>query len=320
MTVPYNVTTLGISEKLEEVFDKYYLEHAELLNLEKGLISLEETLNNLKADTSKKDKLENKEENEKGGYILVPSPVIKKTDTPLYFTSSELFKFARILQITVLNTIPPFVKLKKYFDGIITIIGGLDLPFFWQTPAGLKVSMSSIIMKSQRLKQNLIKKSKPISILIPTDVIDYKKIKIGLMPNFIHSLDASNIHVLICNILKLKLENINLYTIHDCFASDYNNIAIIELLVKHSFIELYFKKDYLLELHDSFVKQIRGYTDIYEEDSEEGKLCFVLLSSTNKKGKIISKKVYLPKLPAFEWDIDETKLKEEILYNTYFIS
>jgi DNA-directed RNA polymerase len=85
-------------------------------------------------------------------------------------------------------------------------------------------------MKSQKIRQSLIKKSKPISILIPTDEIDNKKIKLGFMPNLIHSLDGSNIHLLISNILLFKLNDINLYTIHDCFAIDYQNIAKIELL------------------------------------------------------------------------------------------
>lgn len=339
MTVPYNVSTMGISDKLAEKFDKYYLFHVDMLKLDKGNVTLEQTLEKINLDSKKKrnsnlkgnnqlnnslpeaNALISEEEKNTGSYILVPNQEIKNSDTPLYLTSQELFKLARIVQITVLNIIPPFIKLKKYFDDIINILGDLDLPFFWQTPAGMSVSMSSIQMKSQRMKQNLIKKSKPISILIPTEQIDYKKIKLGLMPNFIHSLDASNIHVLINNILKLKLENINLYTIHDCFASDYNNIAIIELLVKHSFIELYFKKDYLTEIHNSFLKQISGYTEIHEELSDDGKvLHFVLINKLNKKGIYNTQKVYIPNLPSFEWDVDQDKLKEEILFNTYFIS
>jgi len=334
MTVPYNVTILGISDKLAENFDKYYLDHVDLLKLEKGIVTLEQTLEKIKLNSKRtsakgksilldKKQLDKTEDKKKGSFILVPLPEITKSalaQPTLYFTSSELLKFARIVQITVLNIIPPFIKLKKYFDGIINILGDLDLPFFWQTPAGMSVSMSSIQMKSHRLRQNLFKKSKPVSILIPTEQIDFKKIKLGLMPNFIHSLDASNIHILISNILKLKLENINLYTIHDCFASDYKNIAIIELLVKHSFIELYFKKDYLIEIHKSFIKQISGYTEIHEEISDGGKILqFMLINKSNKKGINLTQKVYIPILPSFEWDVDKNKLKEEILFNTYFI-
>lgn len=176
-------------------------------------------------------------------------------------------------------------------------------------------------MKSQKIRQSLIKKSKPISILIPTENINYKKIKLGLMPNLIHSLDASNIHLLIVNILKLNLGNINLYTIHDCFASDLHSIAIIELLVKHSFIELYFKKDYLALLEETFLKQISERTEIHKGVDTAGlPTQYLLVNKVTKKGVIKQTKEELPQLPAFNWDIDEDKLKSEILYNDYFIS
>ena len=74
----------------------------------------------------------------------------------------------------------------------------------------MKVSTSTRIMKSKKIKTSLLKKSKPISILIPTDQIDYQNIKIGLMPNLIHSLDASNIHLLIKNLNKNDLKNFKL--------------------------------------------------------------------------------------------------------------
>ena len=330
MTVPYNVTTLGIADKLGEKFDKYFLPNIEFLKLQRGDITLKEVLanieisNNLRKPSEKsKIGLKNnvKTEKEAWAVIFVPHKEIYTGTAPLYFTSHQLFKFAQIVQITVLNIIPPFLKLKTYFDDIIDILGELKLPFFWQTPAGMSVSMSSVLMKTHRVRQNIIKKAKPISILIPTENINYKKIKLGLMPNFIHSLDASNIHLLISNILKFQLGNINLYTIHDCFASDYNNIALIELLVKHSFIELYFKNDYLQEVHESFIKQISGYTEVYTELNDKGDLIkYIFIIKEGKKGKTEAVKMEIPNLPSFKWEVDEAKFKEEILHNTYFIS
>ena len=64
------------------------------------------------------------------------------------------------------------------------------------------------------------------------------------MPNFIHSMDASNIHLLI-DLLIYDKYYIQLYTIHDCFASTINNMKYIEKYVKLAFIKLYFEKNYL---------------------------------------------------------------------------
>lgn len=54
------------------------------------------------------------------------------------------------------------------------------------------------------------------------------------MPNMIHSLDSSYIHLL-CT-------NADIYTIHDCFAA---NISYIEAAVNHQFECMYFNQDYL---------------------------------------------------------------------------
>ena len=76
------------------------------------------------------------------------------------------------------------------------------------------------------------------------------------MPNLIHSLDASNIHLLIKN-----LNNIPIFTIHDCFATLPNDMKNLELLVKRAFIEIYFLNDnYLEKMHENIVNQIKSYT------------------------------------------------------------
>jgi DNA-dependent RNA polymerase len=55
------------------------------------------------------------------------------------------------------------------------------------------------------------------------------------MPNLIHSLDASNIHL-----LTLKLTGQPLYTVHDCFATTANNMSQLNKLIKEAFIQIYF--------------------------------------------------------------------------------
>jgi DNA-directed RNA polymerase len=178
--------------------------------------------------------------------------------------------------------------------------------------------MSNIKMIRKQTKTTVIKNSKPITILIPTDNIDHEKIKSGLMPNFIHSLDATNIHLLIKNINKIQNnKNINLYTIHDCFATDYKSMALIELLVKKSFIDIYFNENYMELIHKSFINQIEEITEIYiEKNKLEGDKLYVLLPKkikTNKKLKKaenikylnneneIREKIYIPNLPDFNF-------------------
>ena len=118
----------------------------------------------------------------------------------------------------------------------------------------MKVYMSTRKMESKKIKTSLIKNVNPIGITVPMEQMDYRSMNNGLMPNLIHSLDASNIHILVNNIIKYygNVPNLNLYTIHDCFATDYKNMKIIEILVRLSFIELYFNKDYLEILNNLY--------------------------------------------------------------------
>ena len=84
------------------------------------------------------------------------------------------------------------------------------------------------------------------------------------MPNFIHSLDASNVHLLLEN-LSINY-NIPIYTVHDCFASTPNNIELLELIVKEAFIEIYFKdKGYLLKAQNNILAQIKATSEIFIE-------------------------------------------------------
>ena len=85
------------------------------------------------------------------------------------------------------------------------------------------------------------------------------------MPNLVHSLDASNIHLMCQN-----LSGIPIYTIHDCFASTANNMSIIEYKVKTSFIEIYFKDgNYLEKMHNHLIEQIKSYNNTIIKDGNE---------------------------------------------------
>ena len=131
--------------------------------------------------------------------------------------------------------------------------------------------------ESKKVRTNMLKSSKPITILVPTDSLDYSSIKTGLMPNFIHSLDASNIHMLINLIIQLQIKNMNLYTIHDCFATDYKNIALLEILIKKSFTDIYFNKKYLDFIHECFLKQIESMNTIFTENKDGNIIKYILL-------------------------------------------
>jgi DNA-directed RNA polymerase len=121
-------------------------------------------------------------------------------------------------------------------------------------------------------KSSIIKSSKPITIRLPLNKeLNKNKIMRGFMPNLIHSLDASNIHLLIP-----KLTNQPLYTIHDCFATDANNMKYLDFYIKETFIEIYFRDgNYLENMHASLVQQIIDHCDKYYINDKGDKIVVI---------------------------------------------
>src|SRR6202030_1480025 len=171
MTVAYNVTTIGIADKLATSFNKKFIKFEEAYELVKNnkidiniLEKLEQNaINKLIRTENKKNKvLKNKiiktkinnnqtsfqsdiifkesikKENidlnlkNKGIFIFTPkSEIIKNLESnEIIFTQTEINILANIVRTTVLNIIPPFTKLRDYFNEIIDILYRLNTPIF----------------------------------------------------------------------------------------------------------------------------------------------------------------------------------------------
>jgi DNA-directed RNA polymerase len=139
------------------------------------------------------------------------------------------------------------------------------------------------------------------------------------MANFIHSMDAANIHYLIKLIIsnsELKNLGVNLYTIHDCFASVNDQMDLMEKLVRKAFSQLYFEQNYLVELDRCLLSQIKSYgVDI--QISNDGKRLAVFQTQTSN-GMLETHDI--PKLPDFKWEVNKDYLKKQIMLAEYFIS
>jgi hypothetical protein len=87
--------------------------------------------------------------------------------------------------------------------------GKKNLPFIWVTPSGMKIKFALGKVKTQRAGLKFIREGSGVQInIINKDEIDVKKSVVALMPNFIHSLDASNIHELTNFLHNLKIDEI----------------------------------------------------------------------------------------------------------------
>ena len=191
-------------------------------------------------------------------FYLVPA-LYTKNNKNIFLMPTEFSKLILIIYKNLIK-IPSLTELTKYLNKLMTILLKLDQPIIWNTPVGLKINLSSMEFKAVETKSQILKSSKPITIRLPINKkLDKSKIHTAFMPNLIHSLDASNIHLLIP-----KLTDQPLYTIHDCFATDANNMQNLELFIKEAFIEIYFRDgNYLIGMHNNLVRQILDHAEKY---------------------------------------------------------
>jgi len=91
----------------------------------------------------------------------------------------------------------------------MAFLGKMDLPFVWVTPSGMKIKFALGKVKKKRAGLRFIKEGSGVQInIINKDEIDIKKSVVALMPNFIHSLDASNIHEITNYLYNLNIDKI----------------------------------------------------------------------------------------------------------------
>ena len=138
------------------------------------------------------------------------------------------------------------------------------------------------------------------------------------MPNLIHSLDASNIHLLIEELLNEDI-NISLYTIHDCFAATANTMNTIEKLVKKAFIKIYFSDTpYLQKMHNSLIDQIKSYATSVRKDFITGKE-FITINVGDFNQEV--EEIELPQIPdSFLSEKNVKIFMKGILSSPYFIN
>ena len=269
MTIPYNISMTGIGEQIAEHFTKTW---------------------------------------ELKQYVYIVPESATNNGQKCYIYSKDFGELIKIIYEVLTKEIPSLKNLTNYFKEIITVLNQLNLPVTWTTPAGLKIRYQQIKFDSIVTKNKIINISKPITISIPTNKIDKIKMIRSFMPNFIHSLDACNVHILLYKLI--QSDQIPVYTVHDCFASTANNMSIIEHNVKNAFIDIYFDEEgFLLKSHNRIISQIK---EVHETITINGKE-YIDMSSYNTPD------IAIPELPEAFKNKELNEFIKGLLNSKYFI-
>ena len=194
---------------------------------------------------------------------------------------------------TVKNNINAWVTVFKYVK--LTRI-------YWDSPVGLKVVYGPAKIDTHKTKTSLFFNANPVSISVPTNNVDYRELRRGIFPNFIHSLDAAHLHL----IIKLFDKNQPFYCVHDCIATHPNLYKTTSDYVTLVFCQIYYNKPYLARLQHTFLSQILEVADVEVSPN----LDEAFKENENVEIKFPSKRkpFIIPALPAELSDPDHLKL------------
>nr|QWO71400.1 RNA polymerase [Lyophyllum semitale] len=225
-------------------------------------------------------------------YYKVPT----KDHKIVHLSNGDVFKIAQILDEQIFISLPSLKGIYTYFKEIIRFLMKLNLPIIWFTPAGLEIRQHYLQSKQNKISISYSKTSRTVILREVLDKLDKNKQVQAIIPNIIHSLDASHLINLINTALDIKFTPI--ISIHDCFGTHPNNFKQLLYLVKTEFVLLYTKDNFLDSYHNRFLETLK--------DNQFN----VLIETDGKKYiKPIRAKRYLPIKPKLG-ELDLTKIKK----------
>ena len=166
----------------------------------------------------------------------------------------------------------------EWFVHVAEILGSLHIPVKWTTPVGFKATMSKRATKDVRVKVKFHEDKEsefmikiPIKVIGPTGWVyklDVAKMKSGIAPDIVHSLDASLIIAVAARCAKEGIPY--LWLIHDSMGSHCCYSAKFNKIIREEFVKL-FNGDVLGSMYQEFRKQLsEEYKELLMSPEEFG--------------------------------------------------
>lgn len=242
-------------------------------------------------------------------FVCIDSDIASKD---VVFTQKNIILLSKIIYNSLFKIHPNLSTLMSYFHSMVEVLCELDLPVNWVTPYGLVIQQK--YNKFTKYDETTYVASKRYKIVLrkpETETILKRKQIQAFIPNFVHSMDGSNI-VLLINKIREEGRKIEFGSIHDCFATHANDTAWLSWYVKKCFISIYGDSIFLRKFHDTIQTRIEAK---FGQDAhfENGILTHVTIDN----GTEIPTRIDIPKPLVVN---DDSKIHKEILHSEYFIN
>ena len=170
-------------------------------------------------------------------------------DAPEAFSKEIRFRLACYLTPILWESIGEIViAARQAMDWVQKCAGASakkNLPMQWETPIGFTVYQSRKKVLSKRIRTELAGELK-MRLNVDSDEIDVQKQRLGAAPNFVHSMDACHLMLMLLN-AKSKGVN-NFACIHDDFGTHANDTDLLHQAIREAFVDMYTTNDPLTTL------------------------------------------------------------------------
>lgn len=296
MTYPYNTTMLT---KI-----KYIKESDWLI-----LVDTETIKKATENSTSNSKKRGNNKSNKKDDNLKIITWYRTEGCNDL-ISSKDINLLVEYLEEVINEDCKKISRLITYLKNVAKICNALKVPICWGLPVGLEIVQSYLATDTKKIqifefskkvlnftvaRKDIINKKKDIIDNYDEEsesIYDKPKQMRALMPNLIHSLDATSMFLLYDEFTKNYGDIVNLYTIHDCFSTTADKGDKLLVLIRSIYTKLYIENNYLRTFDEGIINIIRNNLgkDNVKWFEEERKFIF-----------IISKKKYVIYLHSLEW-------------------
>ena len=125
-------------------------------------------------------------------FIIMNLPL--KNNETVILTDKEVFKMIELINEMIFNTYPVLREIYKYLTGLTKVLIKNDLPFTWSTPSGLVITQHYKQSETKKISLTILGKNKTVVLKNWVDnSMDKRKQVGGIIPNIIHSFDASHL-------------------------------------------------------------------------------------------------------------------------------
>ena len=272
MVKPYNATLYQMVNYIKDQFDL--------------------TLENNSSDQSLLEYTDNNENNNNDELNVRKNKFvyIDKQNKNIKLTANDFFLLVKIIEKIIYTEFPKLKDFNEYLKKVATICNTLNITIVWALPSGLKVNQSYVDSEAIRLRPFKFRKN-TFSLKIRNEKINKSKQIRALMPNLIHSLDAASLSLIVDMFFIKSDNNINFFSIHDCFAVTANNVSKLIKIVKLVYIKIYSDDSYLKKFDLGIINSIKLHfgNEVFDDYNKQIKINDLLIQYPNVDVVVLGK-------------------------------